>query len=164
MTAVADSFNDLVSSIDYPMYVVTAAAGEDRAGCLVGFATQASIDPPRLLVLLSKQNETYRIAQRSSTLVVHFLHAGNRDLADLFGEESGDWTDKFTRCRWRAGPDGVPVLDGVRGWVAGHMLSRFDAGDHVAHLLETIDAETSAADAPPLTFQAVKDMRPGHPA
>lgn len=163
MTDAPAAFQKLVSGIDYPMFIVTAAAGDDRAGCLVGFTTQASIDPPRLLVLLSKENETFRVAQRATMLVAHFLHRGNGDLADLFGEESGDWTDKFEHCRWSPGPEGAPVLHGVQGWVAGRILARFDTGDHVAHLLETVDA-TVDGTGQSLTFQAVRGLDPGHPA
>jgi hypothetical protein len=55
------------------------------------------------------------------------------------------------------------VLEGVRGWVAGQVVARFDAGDHVGHVLDTIDAQTVAA-GPSLTFQMVRDMEPGHEA
>jgi flavin reductase (DIM6/NTAB) family NADH-FMN oxidoreductase RutF len=152
-----------VTGIDYPMFIVTTAADGERGGCLVGFVTQASIDPARLLVMLSKQNSTYRLAQRASTLVVHFLAADNTALATHFGEESGDWTDKFRAVEWSAGPDDVPVLAGVRGWIAGRVLDRLDGGDHVGHLLETVDARFDK-DALPLTFQAVRDLDPGHDA
>jgi flavin reductase (DIM6/NTAB) family NADH-FMN oxidoreductase RutF len=163
VTDVHRTFEKLVSDLDPPMYVVTAAAGGEQAGCLVGFATQASIDPPRLVVLLSKVNETFRIAQDAAVLGVHYLGADNKDLAALFGEESGDWTDKFSRCDWQPGPCDIPVLIGVRGWVAGRVLARLDAGDHVAHLLEPIDAGFAGGQAP-LTLQQVTDLDPGHPA
>jgi flavin reductase (DIM6/NTAB) family NADH-FMN oxidoreductase RutF len=163
MTGVADQFERLVSNLDYPMYVVTAAADGERAGCLVGFVTQASIDPPRLFVMVSKANDTFRVASKADLLGVHFLGTDNKDLAELFGEESGDWTDKFSRCKWQEGPDDVPVIVGVRGWVAGRVLARLDAGDHVAHLLEPIDAGV-ANDHPPLTLKQVTDLEPGHPA
>jgi flavin reductase (DIM6/NTAB) family NADH-FMN oxidoreductase RutF len=156
-------FERLVAGLDYPMFIVTAAVGEERAGCLVGFVTQASIDPPRLFVLLSKANETLQVAVRADVLVAHFLGADDKPLAELFGEESGDWTDKFDRCEWRAGPGGTPILAGVRGWVAGRVLERLDAGDHVGHLLEPIDAGESDEQAP-LMYQQVRDLDPGHPA
>jgi flavin reductase (DIM6/NTAB) family NADH-FMN oxidoreductase RutF len=163
MTEVEQAFERLVSGLDYPMFIVTAAAGEDRAGCLVGFVTQASIDPPRLLVLVSKANETFDVATRADVLVAHFLGQDDKALAELFGEQSGDWTDKFQRCEWTEGPGGAPILDGVRGWVAGRVLDRFDAGDHVGHLLEPIDVGEGDARAP-LTYQQVRDLDPGHPA
>ena len=115
MTALRSAFEDLVGGLDYPMYVVTAAVDGERAGCLVGFAAQASIDPQRLVVMVSKANETFRIASKADVLGVHYLGQDNEDLAELFGEESGDWTDKFARCKWQEGPSGVPILADVRG-------------------------------------------------
>jgi flavin reductase (DIM6/NTAB) family NADH-FMN oxidoreductase RutF len=52
------TFNSLVGDLHYPMFIVTACAEGERSGCLIGFATQASIDPPRFLVGLSHQNRT----------------------------------------------------------------------------------------------------------
>jgi flavin reductase (DIM6/NTAB) family NADH-FMN oxidoreductase RutF len=153
----------LVDGLDYPMVVVTTEAAGERSGCLVGFVTQSSIDPPRFLVLLSKANHTYGVARHADRLAVHFLHEGNRHLAELFGEQTGDDVDKFARCAWTDGPGGLPVLTGTRGWFAGRVLGRLDAGDHVAHL---VDVAAAAVDTPgpPLTFQAVRDLEPGHPA
>jgi flavin reductase (DIM6/NTAB) family NADH-FMN oxidoreductase RutF len=163
MRDVHAAFERLVGHLDYPMYVVTAAHGADRAGCLVGFVTQSSIDPPRLIVCISKANETFRIASQAEVLGVHFLGRDNQELAELFGEKSGDWTDKFAQCKWQEGPNDVPVLLGVSGWVAGRVLERLDAGDHAAHLLEPIDAGV-AVDGPPLMLSQVADLEPGHPA
>ena len=48
MTDGPAGLDPFVGALDYPMYVVTAAgAGAEWDGCLVGFATQCSIDPAR---------------------------------------------------------------------------------------------------------------------
>src|SRR5438105_4058618 len=73
MTTDLDEFNAFASQLEYPMYVVTAAAGGRRDGCLVGFATQCSIHPPRFLVCLSVKNRTFRIAETASVLAVHLV-------------------------------------------------------------------------------------------
>ena len=163
MSESSEAFQTLVSGIEYPMFIVTAAGGGERSGCFVGFATQASIDPARFLVMISKANHTCRIAEKADTLVVHFLHEGNRPLANLFGEQTGDEVDKFASCRWKNGPDGTPILLGVRGWLAGAIVARLDAGDHIAHVVDVTDAAVDEP-GPQLGFQAVKDMEPGHPA
>jgi flavin reductase (DIM6/NTAB) family NADH-FMN oxidoreductase RutF len=49
-----ETFSDLLGELDYPMFIVTVAAGGERNGCLIGFATQSSIDPPRFLAVISK--------------------------------------------------------------------------------------------------------------
>lgn len=160
-----DAFNRLVTGVDYPMFVVTAGGGKEVSGCLVGFATQASIDPPRLVVMISKANHTFGVAARSPRLVVHFLHEANGDLAELFGGQTGDEVDKFGRCDWSPlPPDGPPVLAGTQGWVSGRVVERLDAGDHVAHLLTVERACVEGPARRQLSFQATRGLVPGHPA
>lgn len=163
VTGTAEEFHDLVSNLDYPMFVLTAASEGQRSGCLVGFATQASLEPPRLLVAVSKANHTYRVARRAGALGVHFLKGDDLGLARLFGEETGDEVDKFASCDWRDGPAGVPVLENAGGWVVGSVSQRFDFGDHVGHLLEPLAARPARGGGPQLGFQAVKNLSPGHP-
>ena len=62
-----------LDGVDYPMFVVTARRDGDHAGCLVGFATQVSIEPARFLVGLSVANHTYDVARDATTLAVHLL-------------------------------------------------------------------------------------------
>lgn len=157
----SSTFEELVGQLDYQMFIVTVCAGEDRAGCLVGFATQASIDPARFLVGLSRRNRTFRVACDASTLVVHFVPDDADDLAQLFGGETGDEVDKFARCEWRAGPDGAPVLERLDHWFAGRVLERVDLGDHVGFLLEPIEGEASGGQRP-FTFHRAKRIEPGH--
>lgn len=152
-----------LDGVDYPMFVVTAADGEDRAGCLVGFATQTSIQPFRLLVCLSRVNRTTRVARRTAQLGVHLLRPDQLPLAQLFGASTGDEVDKFSRCRWRPGPAGVPLLLDSPRWLVGQVLDRLALGDHVGYLLAPV-AAWSRHPGPMLSFQDVRQLRPGHPA
>jgi flavin reductase (DIM6/NTAB) family NADH-FMN oxidoreductase RutF len=154
-------FHQLVGQLSYPMLIVTAAGGDDRGGCLVGFHTQCSIDPPRFLVCLSQQNHTFRVAARSDKMGVHFLDASNYDLSVLFGEQTGDQVDKFAECPWQS-RRGVPILTGVRGWFIGRILNRTVLGDHTGYLLEPEETGLDGA-LHQLSFPHVKDMQPGHP-
>jgi flavin reductase (DIM6/NTAB) family NADH-FMN oxidoreductase RutF len=157
------TFNALVGDLDYPMFIVTTSAGGERAGCLVGFATQTSIDPSRFLVCLSRSNHTYRVARRARTLAVHWVPADAAELAELFGGETGDAVDKFARVAWHPGPGEAPILEDCPSWFAGRILERFDAGDHVAFLLEPVAAHRDA-NADELSFHRARRIAPGHPA
>jgi flavin reductase (DIM6/NTAB) family NADH-FMN oxidoreductase RutF len=159
------SFAKLVAELDYPMYVVTTAAGGERSGCLVGFGTQTSIHPPRFLACISKKNHTYGVALRADVLAVHFLSdtPEERELAELFGSETGDVTDKFTQVRWHAGPEGVPLIDGIPNHIAGRIVERFDLGDHDGFLLEPVEVE-KGEQLHELGFQEARDIPPGHEA
>ena len=145
------------------MYIVTVVGADgERDGCLIGFATQSSIHPPRFIACISKENRTFDAVQSAEAIVVHFLGAAQRRLADLFGGQTGDEIDKFELCAWRDGPFGIPVLDDAPGWFAGRILARHDAGDHVALLLDPTHAEDRGG-AVGLGFQDVKGIHPGHP-
>jgi flavin reductase (DIM6/NTAB) family NADH-FMN oxidoreductase RutF len=158
-------FANLVSELDYPMYVVTAAADGERSGCLVGFGTQTSIHPARFLACISRKNHTHGVAVRAEALAVHFLSdtPEERELAELFGSETGDTEDKFAHCDWHEGPQGVPFVDGIPNRFAGRVLARLDLGDHEGFLLQPIEAE-KGEQLDELGFQKAKGIEPGHEA
>ena len=161
--AVNEVFESLVGGLDYPMLIVTTAAGSEMAGCMVGFATQSSIDPARYLVCISKRNRTHRVAEGAAVLAVHFVSSDREDLAELFGGETGDEVDKFDRCEWREGPAGVPILEGCGNWFAGEILTRFDLGDHTGFLLRPIGGER-AHPVDSFPFHRARRIEPGHDA
>src|SRR5690349_14969423 len=109
------------------MLIVTAVAGGERSGCLIGFATQTSIHPPRFLVCVSQKNHTHGVAGRATHLGVHVVPEQATAVAELFGGETGDEVDKFARCAWREGPHGVPLLDACPSRLVGEVLWRQDA-------------------------------------
>jgi flavin reductase (DIM6/NTAB) family NADH-FMN oxidoreductase RutF len=157
-------FDKLVALLDYPMFVVTTRSGDELAGCLVGFTSQTSIHPQRFLAGLSKRNHTYRVAERASHLAVHLIERRQRELARLFGSETGDRTDKFARCAWHSGPHEVPILDDAAGWFIGEVRSRYDLGDHVGFLLEPVAGNAPDELDQLVTFSDVRDLDPGHEA
>jgi len=155
-----------IDRLDPDMCVVTAAADGDRAGCLVGFASQCSIEPVRYAVWLSKANRTYRVARTAPRLAVHLLTREQRGLAELFGGETGDHTDKFARVRWREETGGAVVLDEAAAWFVGRVVQRVEGGDHVGFVLEpeTWGGRADTEGAKLLRLSDATSISPGHPA
>jgi flavin reductase (DIM6/NTAB) family NADH-FMN oxidoreductase RutF len=158
-----DPFTALMGELDYPMFIISTQADGERSGCLIGFATQISIHPPRFLVGLSHENHTWRVAQHADLLGVHFVPAEDTGIAELFGGQTGDEVDKFARCAWHEGPGGVPIVDSCPNWFVGRIVERIDAGDHDALVLEPIAARHAARESE-LTFHQARAIHPGHPA
>jgi flavin reductase (DIM6/NTAB) family NADH-FMN oxidoreductase RutF len=148
---------------DYPLYVATVSDGEQRrSGCVAGFVTQCSIRPPRYLACISRLNHTFAVAERAATMALHLLGTDQRDMAELFGQETGDHIDKFTRCDWSPGPGGAPILARCAAWTAGSIAAVLPAGDHHAFLV----APTIGGAGPGhgvLTRLGAPDLEPGHP-
>jgi len=159
-----EEFDRFIEGLDYPLFVVTAFDGTERAGCLVGFVTQASIAPPRLLVCLSEANHTWRVAEGSALLAVHVLSTDDHETAELFGGRTGDEIDKFAHTAWHPGPDGIPLLDNLPRRLIGKILARHAFGDHVGFLLAPLAEYVATDDEAALTLQDVDDVEPGHPA
>lgn len=153
-------FEKLVARLDPPLFVVTVGRPE-RTGCLIGFATQTSVKPPRFLVCISEKNHTFQAVREAAVVVVHFLSDDNEATAQLFGGQTGDEVDKFEHCEWREGPGGTPVLADCAGWIAGRVLERVPLGDHLGLLLEPFEGE-DRGDEPDLGFQDAKGIDPGH--
>lgn len=168
----SDDLGDLVSAADGAMVVVTAvdADGGERDGCLVGFHSQCSIDPPRYAVWLSTANRTFRVARSSTHLAVHFLAETDHDLAAWFGGVTGDdlpegGDGKLATLAWTAGPGGVPVLGGVVHRLVGRVVQfEESAGDHACVVLEPVEVAAPPRSAPPLRLSAALDIDAGHPA
>ena len=163
MADVAATFDRIVGDLDYPMFIVTAAVGEERSGCLVGFATQTSIDPPRFLVCLSEKNRTTELAREAEQLGVHAVPEDATELAELFGGETGHEVDKFAKVGWDSGAGGVPLLDDAPNRFVGRVEERLPAGDHIAFLLAPVEAEASMGEEE-FSFHRAKRIEPGHEA
>jgi flavin reductase (DIM6/NTAB) family NADH-FMN oxidoreductase RutF len=157
---VASAFARLVAELDYPLYVVTTAVQNEPTGCLIGFATQCSIHPPRFLACVSKKNHTFHLARQATVFAVHVVDEGNKAIAELFGGETGDEVDKFARVRWNY-VDGVPILEDCPRWFTGLVLEQIDLGDHVGHLLEPLRIENGPVSEQ-LKYQQARDIKPGH--
>ena len=157
-----EALSGIAESLDAPMVIVTTAAGGERAGCLVGFHAQVSIDPLRYAVWLSKANHTYRVALLAQHAAIHFLGRDDHDLAELFGTKSGDDVDKFTECSFEPTDDGPPVLSRCPNRMLLRRTALFDhSGDHVCFIGEPVEVRADG-HLEPLRLSDVGDLVAGH--
>ncbi len=160
----AEDLAAFLTRIDYPYYVVTVRAPDhNMSGCLAGFVTQCSIDPPNFLVCISKVNHTFAVAERSAGMGLHLLGADQTATARLFGEETGDLVDKFASVDWRLGATGAPLLVDAAVSMEGQVLGHFSVGDHEAFLVRAVRA-VAGEHGGLLTYRGAPPLEPGHPA
>jgi flavin reductase (DIM6/NTAB) family NADH-FMN oxidoreductase RutF len=158
----SDSFASIVASTDPALIIVTAAVGKERAGCLVEFHSQSSMEPPRYCVWLSKANYTYRVALHATHLAIHFLTSADLGLAELFGTRTGDEVDKFAGLPVSIGAGRTPVLDQCPNRMVVRRTALLDeGGDHVCMVTEPVEARS---DGPfrPLRISHAPHLVAGH--
>ncbi len=163
---IAEKYATFVACLDPALAIVTLAHDGERSGCLVGFHSSCSIDPPLHAVWVSKANHTRGLALKTELLAVHLIEAARHDLAAHFGGLTGDETDKFSGLAWHPGPDGVPLLDELPNRTIGRRVRVLDAGgDHTCVILEPVAVDLGDTTHP-ATFRLgdATDIEPGHEA
>lgn len=154
-------FNDLMAATDPALVVVTTAAEDEQAGCLVGFHSQSSMAPKQYGFWLSKANHTYRVSLRSAHFALHFLTTDDLAVAQHFGTRSGEDSDKFSDLDINTTADGTPLLDDVPNRIVVKRIAMLDdGGDHVAITAQVISAETTGPFMP-LRLSHVGDLPAG---
>jgi flavin reductase (DIM6/NTAB) family NADH-FMN oxidoreductase RutF len=161
----SDPFTALVAAMDTAMVVVTTAEGGEGDGCLVGFHSQCSIDPPRYAVWLSVANRTHELAQRATHLAVHLLTEADGSLAERFGSQTGDEVDKLAGLDWEPGPGGGALQAPAPARMVGRLGVRLGGGADPDQLVrDVVEAGSPSGRHEPLRLSAVTEMDPGHEA
>jgi flavin reductase (DIM6/NTAB) family NADH-FMN oxidoreductase RutF len=157
-----DAFDTLMASADPPLIVLTTAAEDERAGCLVGFHVQSSITPEHYCVWLSKANHTYRVSLRAAHFAVHFLTDQDLAIAERFGTRSGEDTDKFAGLDLDVDEFGVPLLRACPNRMSLERIAVLDVGgDHVC-LTARVTSAAAREEFVPLRVSNATQLDPGH--
>jgi flavin reductase (DIM6/NTAB) family NADH-FMN oxidoreductase RutF len=160
----ADDLAPFFERVDFPYYLLTVrTADEEMSGCLAGFVTQCSIDPPNFVACISHLNHTFGVAVHSTAMGLHLLGEDQVGLARLFGEHTGDVIDKFAEADWRIGTTGAPLLADVSLALEGTILGHFSVGDHEAFLVRALRAVAGPGHGL-LTHRTSPRLHPGHPS
>ena len=145
------------------MFIVTANAGGEPLGCLVGFTTQASIDPPRFIACLSHRNRTYRLGKDARALGVHAVPAdAERPRRSSSAARPPTRRTSSRARRGTKGPRASRSSSAARTGSSAASWRATDAGDHDAFLLEPIAGSSTEEDE--FTFHRAKRIDPGHEA
>jgi flavin reductase len=89
--------------------IISCASGGRRYGMSATAITSLSIDPPSLLVCVSKSTATHRILSRGGRFCVNVLRSFHSGLSKAFsGKQRGE--DRFCLGNWQDAEDGLPYL------------------------------------------------------
>lgn len=144
-----------------PLTVVTAAYGDERGGQIAVGTFTASIVPerPRVLVEIQKRNHTHGLIEASGRFAIHLIAREQWEWVRHWGFRSQAEVDKFEDIAWREGPSGLPILDGVLGWLACEVVNAMDGGDMTIYLADVFDAQRNTAEQP-IRWHEVQQMLP----
>jgi flavin reductase (DIM6/NTAB) family NADH-FMN oxidoreductase RutF len=136
----------------YGMYVVTSQHGDERGAFLANWLSQASFDPPLVMVSIERDSHSLPVILGSGRFAVNVLESGQRSLAGHFGKKTRKVGDKLAGMPHHTGHSGLPILGDALGYVVCEVAGSLDAGDSVIVLGEIVEA-TVMREGEPLTMR-----------
>lgn len=126
---------------------VAVVATPDTDGRLFGLTVSAfsslSLDPQQFLICLDRAADSLPVVERSGLFCVNLLARGQEAISRRFASRSAD---KFDGVAYRRLASGLPVLDGVIGYVACRVSALLPGGDHVIVVGDVLQLEAFGGD------------------
>lgn len=151
----------LFAQLDRELWLITAAADEQRGGLVATTVQSASIVPelPRVTVGLAKQHFTWELLERSGAFSLHLLDEPLLDWVWRFGLTSGRGHDKLAGLTWTRGDHGSPLLTDALASLECVVESKMDTGDRTVYLAEVVAARRMR-EGTPLTVRRLLQLAP----
>lgn len=136
----------------YGLYVVTSRTNETTAAFTANWLSQASFDPPLVMVSVENDSHSLPVIRQSGVFAVNVLETGQRRLAGHFGKKTAKVGDKLAEIDHYRTEDGLPILNDALGYVVCRVINEMEAGDSVVVLGEVVQAAVHKEEADPLTM------------
>ncbi|MFI1972373.1 flavin reductase [Streptomyces cinnamoneus] len=130
---------------------VITAHGTRPVGFTATSVTSVAAEPPLLSFGVGTGSSSWPVLSEAEHVGVHILGEHQQELAATFARSGADRFAPPTR--WRTGPHGVPVLEGVLAWTVCRVVARVPAGDHRVVLAEVVAGDPTGAGRPLLYHQ-----------
>ncbi|AWK09219.1 flavin reductase [Streptomyces spongiicola] len=138
---------------------VITAQGDRPVGFTATSLSSVAAEPPLLSFGIGTASSSWRVLAGADHVGVHILAEHQSDLAARFARRGADRFAPPTR--WRTGPEGVPLLDGVLAWLVCRVVARVPAGDHRVVIAEAVAGDPEGTGRPLLyhqgRFNALRD-------
>ena len=131
--------------------VVTCLDGGGQpAGLTVNSFTSVSLDPPLLLVCLSKKAASAGPLTSASHFAINVLQTGQQPASIRFAARD---EDRFGTTPWSCGEAGAPILKDSLGVFECQRFAVYDGGDHHILVGQVVKASFDAGLDPLLFFR-----------
>ncbi len=137
--------------LTYGLYVLTAANEQEVAAGTVNWLSQASFEPPLIMVGVKRDSNLHRLIEDSGAFAVNVLGAGQKEIAAAFFRPSQVEGGRINGYAFEPGPaTGAPLLTDLPAWFEARVTDAVRRGDHTVFVAEVINVGLRDAEAKPL--------------
>ena len=137
----ADAKKTALRMIPYGLYVLTGEAKDGRvAAATVNWVTQASFQPPLVVVGVKADSGAHDIIKESGAFALNVLGKGQQGQAFAFFKSLEREGDTIGGEAFSAGATGAPVLANTPAYVECKLVETVEKGDHSVFIGEVVEA------------------------
>ena len=142
-------------AINYGLSVLTAVDGDDYAAAGINWISQASFEPPLLMVALKADSDSCAVVTRAGTFAVNVLGEDQLDVAKAFFRSTVVEDGTLNGYGFDPGPaTGAPLLTDLAYWFEARVTDTVVRGDHTVFVAEVVDAGVRDDTVTPLSLRA----------
>jgi 3-hydroxyacyl-CoA dehydrogenase len=140
----------ILRALTYGLYAVTAHHNGDRGVFTANWLSQASFDPPVVMLSVENDSSTLPLIEGSGRFVICPFSADQRDLAAALGKPKARAGDKFDSLNLEIAEtaSGDLALADSLGYVVCQVRNAVPAGDSVVFVADVIEIASFSDDAP----------------
>lgn len=139
------------------LMVVTGLDGDAPRGLLVNSFNSISMDPPVVLISVSRSSRSHQLLTTSAYFGVNVLAREQTELLGVFASKS---EDKFAHVSWRLSERGVPIIDGCTAFFEVQTSIRHELKSHTILAGFVTDADHSPHDPTVYLDRFQRELKP----
>ena len=144
---------EVFTQLSYGLYIVTSHLDGKLNGQIVNTVLQVTSEPPRVAVIINKDNLTHEYISKSKVFGASVLDTSTpMTFIGLFGFKSGRNVDKLSQVEFTEGATGAPlVTDHCLSVLEATVIEQVDVGTHTLFVGDVVSADVLRSGEP-LTY------------
>lgn len=135
----------------YGLYVLTAAHGDEVSAGTVNWVSQASFEPPLLMVAVKKDSHAHGLIDASQKFALNVLGTDQKSVAQDFFRPTQQQGQSLNGHPFAVGGQtGAPLLTELPAWVECRVTDTVARGDHTVYVAEVIEVGVNQPESQPL--------------
>ncbi len=143
----------ILRQFTYGLYAITVADDEFNNAFTANWLSQASFEPPMLMLSVENDSHSIAIIRRTRVFSVNVFASGQKELAGQLGRSFERNPQKLEGVNWRPGANGCPILEDALGWLECRVTAEVEVGDSTVFIAEIVEAG-ELNEGLPLTMNA----------
>ena len=146
----AETYKSVLAQFASGVTIVTVQFEEQIHGLTASSFTSVSLDPPLVLVCVTKGLHSHQLIEQSGAFAVNILGANQQEWGLRFANPNIE--DRFAGIDFTAAETGSPILSGCLAWADCRLRNAYDGGDHTIFVGELVAGAASAEGDSPLLY------------